>query len=310
MPKTPGKSTPRQLSCTRAKHHWLALFETALLHDIQFVIMNQPTESTSLQHRRHGFTLIELLVVISIIALLIAILLPGLESARESARIAVCGSQNRQIALAAQFYAQDYNNTFPASVFNNLVNQNTLSGNAHWMIMGHPGTQNVVGEPQTGYDRPITEYAGDTRQIFQCPSDNGPAPGYPYLGNFPGGSHYSRYGTSYSLITGSLTVGAITIPMEADPWLTWHDWGCWGRNVDNFEDPALQVLTADWGWIAASAQEWAGWFDVAYQVAHGDVAAPQANMAFVDGHGEFLRLREAPDHYRNEDYRFASFPIQ
>src|SRR5947208_99470 len=58
---------------------------------------------------RHGaFTLIELLVVIAIIAILAAILFPTFAIAREKARQTACFSNLKQIGLAYQMYAQDY----------------------------------------------------------------------------------------------------------------------------------------------------------------------------------------------------------
>lgn len=58
--------------------------------------------------RRRAFTLIELLVVISIIALLIALLLPALKAAREQGRMAQCAGNLHQMGLGMTMYADDY----------------------------------------------------------------------------------------------------------------------------------------------------------------------------------------------------------
>jgi prepilin-type N-terminal cleavage/methylation domain-containing protein/prepilin-type processing-associated H-X9-DG protein len=64
-----------------------------------------------------AFTLIELLVVIAIIAILAAILFPVFAQAREKARQTACLSNSKQLALGVLMYVQDYDETFPRSIY-------------------------------------------------------------------------------------------------------------------------------------------------------------------------------------------------
>ena len=63
--------------------------------------------------KKKGFTLVELLVVISIIALLLAILMPSLQKAREQAKLVVCGSNLHQWGVVCFNFAADHDGYMP-----------------------------------------------------------------------------------------------------------------------------------------------------------------------------------------------------
>ncbi len=69
-------------------------------------------------NKTRGFTLIELLVVISIIAMLLAILMPALGSVKERAKRVVCASNLKQMSIGFATYASSYDDKLPKSYFN------------------------------------------------------------------------------------------------------------------------------------------------------------------------------------------------
>lgn len=85
---------------------------------------------------RRGFTLIELLVVIAVIAILAAILFPVFSQAREAARRAACTSNIKQIGLALQTYATDYDEVLPPSQLP------PTGANVSWPTMVFPYVKN------------------------------------------------------------------------------------------------------------------------------------------------------------------------
>ena len=145
--------------------------------------------------RKRGFTLIELLVVISIISLLIAILLPALGSARDSARNMQCLSNVRQHATGAYAHVADHKEQLPvAGLIRNLGGAGTADqfqqaikrAASRSITFPHPSTGQRLAAPWTvalgdylGVNMRTDSLANMTTdmadesltQFYACPSD-------------------------------------------------------------------------------------------------------------------------------------------
>jgi prepilin-type N-terminal cleavage/methylation domain-containing protein/prepilin-type processing-associated H-X9-DG protein len=130
--------------------------------------------------RRNGFTLVELLVAMAIIGVLVAILLPAVQSAREASRRTSCRNNLKQIGLAASNYHDTFTMYPPGwiGVTNREFDANGPSG-LSWGALCLPQIEQYAAAKSLKNKVSVTDPSNATLQtlkveVFRCPSDIGP----------------------------------------------------------------------------------------------------------------------------------------
>jgi len=123
--------------------------------------------------RRYGFTLIELLVVIALIALLAAMLLPAISTAKARTQGMACLNNNRQLAAAWLLYADDHNDRLPYNLGGpnresvaQRTNLNWVNNILNWEL--DPDNTNTA----TITEASLAPYASRVAGIYRCPADS------------------------------------------------------------------------------------------------------------------------------------------
>ncbi|WP_146428894.1 DUF1559 family PulG-like putative transporter [Blastopirellula retiformator] len=185
---------------------------------------------------RAGFTLVELLVVIAIIGVLIALLLPAVQQAREAARRMSCTNNLKQIGLALHNY-HDPHLRFPAGAFSGHVTCTAggqpMSGStsecnqvwAPWTVMILPSMEEGPLYDKFDFTRifppftdscssPNKQWQAQPPKKYQCPSDplsSGDTPTLNYLACQGGGDPTIFDATLHAACSGSASARARTI---------------------------------------------------------------------------------------------------
>jgi type II secretory pathway pseudopilin PulG len=215
-------------------------------------------------------------VVVSIIALLLAILLPMLRKAREQAKRAACQANLRQLAQAWHMYfdAHDGRPLRGTNWNRNFGGRQGTSSSFGWHLSA--GTLVATPKPLNPYLKlePVLENGGEA---FLCPADQG---GFPAVGTF-----FQHYGNSY--LTNDLVIGPhqLSTGSIAPCVCLWDLLNARlpRLNLSQIGNASRLVLLGDGGWLNT-------WHPGLSRRIEWHFAPDSHNIAFLDTHVEFIRM--------------------
>ncbi|MBI1369013.1 MAG: prepilin-type N-terminal cleavage/methylation domain-containing protein [Planctomycetes bacterium] len=231
--------------------------------------------------RQRGFTLIELLVVTSIIALLVAILLPAMRAAREAGRLVVCTTHLHQQYVAMLAYVGDNTGALPNVTFVPGGNLNNLAN-----VYGGRHVSWENGRFVDLTDRLLNPYAdGTDNDIWECPDDpQGKPRDARALTDPPGlGVYQAVWGNAFQYniflvkanVAHSFGNGAYTrltsIRYSARAW-AFQEWPAWD---------VMSNYMNRWAYVGVGNDRWS-FHDP--EGRPGNTQTTRSNTCFVDGH--------------------------
>jgi prepilin-type N-terminal cleavage/methylation domain-containing protein/prepilin-type processing-associated H-X9-DG protein len=260
---------------------------------------DSPVTRSNRTHSKAGFTLIELLVVIAIIAILAAILLPTLASAKKKAQGIYCVNNLKQCAVAWLMYASDNKDAVPWNLRQSAggVSAGGLTGS--WVNGNQQTPSQEISTALLVTDPPnvpplLGPYVSKTYQIYKCPADMRTVTGQPAARSY---SMNCYVGTPITSPTPDALEGSIGKIFRKTTDVA--------HPTDTFVLTEESAVTINDGFFCYFANNPAtgGWSDCpgAY---HGS----SAGVNFADGHTEFHHWRGAIAQWGNKPFGTPGFP--
>lgn len=229
-----------------------------------------------------GFTLIELLVVIAIISLLVSILLPSLQKAKEAARAVACIANLRNIGSGFTFYCEDSEGVLPAPI------PTDSSGNTMFNYIWDV----VIGGTYLEAPYPETAPSPVTKGVFVCPSDTitrWSMAGYVHHPKSYGMLVWKRPGWSWAYANGKFQLDEFRHPSDQFLLTEWHYWS----NLRKMNWPGTYISHNIWLYGYDPDNPNSGTPDPPCPPSEGNYHGNGQNYQFFDGHGERLPESEA-----------------